>query len=74
MKFLFVEQDKQEVIYLDPVEGRFDTGYSGAPVEYEFDSEDATIRLTIEGMWFGREDIDELIDFLTAAKTNLKGD
>lgn len=46
---------------------------NGAEIdEYKFDGGMDSIQLKIGGWWFGRDEIDDLIEFLQAAKAQLK--
>jgi hypothetical protein len=69
MKLLF-GKPTSDVVYLDPDEGVFFTSQGGASIEYRF--EDNNLVLEICEMWFAKADIDELIEFLKAAKEQLK--
>lgn len=67
-KIVFGNPDSTTV-YL-PTEGSFMTKSQDAATNYRFDTGD--LKLTIEGQWFDSTDIEELINFLQAAKEHLK--
>lgn len=61
--------DKPNTVYLNEKEGCVTTP-NLATIDYTFDGAD--VQLSIPGKWFLPEDIDVLIDFLLAAKEQLK--
>jgi hypothetical protein len=60
-----------DIKYMDPNHGNLVTESCGAEVEYTFDKISDSIELRIETQYFQKEDIDELIEFLKAAKEAL---
>lgn len=62
-----------DVVYLDDRQGEFETSLSCATVVYEFGagSGGVDLMLTINGQSFEAEDIDELVNFLTAARDKI---
>lgn len=70
MKIVFSEKEK-DVIFLHPKEGEFKTSRSGANIEYSFGFYNEFC-LNISNQALGKKDIDDLIDFLKAAKEHLK--
>ena len=72
-EFIFDTNPKSNVVYLDSEQGQFVT-HNYAQVNYGFGTRrdnPLTLELGIDEQLFDVEDIDELISFLSAARTHL---
>jgi hypothetical protein len=69
VKIRFADATWDEVV-LNPDSGEFETSSMLATISYFF--EDDTIKLKVNDQWFEKEDLEQLIVFLQAAKARLK--
>jgi len=69
-KFHFNNKD---TIHLDYPKGELLTKQSCALIQYEINENHHDVVINVEHMHFRKEDLDELITFLTALNNKLKG-